>query len=117
VRSLFEGESGTLQAEEPPEIEAARKGADLDRPIDGEDPSARSDQAIRRWLRAYAELESLEAELLDLFAARSAQMSEDARREAAETNLPVLVSQLERFRKRHDYWQDRAENLERELDN
>jgi hypothetical protein len=106
-----------LQPEEPPEIVAARKGADPDRPIDGEDPTAQTDQAVRRWLKAYAELESLEAELLDLLAARSARMSQDARREAAETNLPVLVSQLERFRKRHEYWQQRAEHLERKPDN
>src|SRR3981081_2024428 len=77
---------------EKPEIEAARKGGDIDRPIDGEDLSAESPAVVRRWLRAYAELESLETELLDTLAARTARMSNDARREAAETDRPVLQS-------------------------
>jgi hypothetical protein len=97
---------------EKPEIEAARKGGDIDRPIDGEDLSAESPAVVRRWLRAYAELESLETELLDILAARTAQMSNDARREAAETNLPVLMSQLERFRIRRDYWRQRQRQRE-----
>ena len=96
---------------EKPEIVAARKGGDFNRPIDGEDPNARSRSAVRRWLRAYAELESLETELLDLLAERIAQMSDDARHEASETNLPVLISQLERFRKRRDYWRQRQQQL------
>ena len=96
---------------ERPEIVAAKKGGDLNRPIDGEDPNAQSRDAVRRWLRAYAELESLETELLDLLAERIARMSEDARHEASETNLPVLISQLERFRKRRDYWRQRQQQL------
>jgi hypothetical protein len=100
-----------LQADERPEVEAARKGADLERPIEGEDPSAHSPDVVRRWLRAYAELESLESELLDLLAARAARMSKEARREAEETNLPVLLSQFVRFRKRRDYWQQREREL------
>jgi hypothetical protein len=97
---------------ERPEIVAARKGADPNRPIDGEDPGAQSPDVARRWLRAYAELESLEVELLDLLAFRTAQMSEDARHEAAETNFPVLVSQLDRFHKRLDFWQQRKREVE-----
>jgi hypothetical protein len=101
---------------ETPGIEAARKGADTNRPpnrlIDGEDPGAQSPHVVRRWLKAYAELESLEVELLDLLALRTAQMSEDARHEAGESNFPVLVSQLERFHKRRDYWQQRERQME-----
>jgi hypothetical protein len=97
---------------ESPEIEAARKGADPNQPMDGEDPSAQSPDVARRWLRAYAELESLETELLDLLALRTAHMSKEARQEAAETNFPVLVSQLERFHKRLDFWQQRKREVE-----
>jgi len=96
---------------ERPEIVAARKGGDFNRPIDGEDPKAQSPGAVRRWLKAYSELESLEAELLDVLAGRIAGMGDDARHEASETNLPVLISQLERFRKRHDYWRQRQQQL------
>ena len=103
---------GPMLPRESPEIEAARKGADPNRPIDGEDPSAQSPVVVRRWLRTYAELESLEMELLDLLAFRAAQMSEDARHEAGETNFPVLVSQLDRFHKRLDFWQQRKREME-----
>src|SRR6267378_6066845 len=103
---------GPVLPMERPEIAAARKGADPNRLIDGEDPSAQSPHVARRWLRAYAELESLEMELLDLLAFRTAQMCEDARHEAAETNFRVLVSQLDRFQKRLDFWQQRKREVE-----
>ena len=101
-----------MEASEKPEIEAARKGGDAERPIDGEDPSAQAPDVVRQWLRAYAELEGLESELLDVLAARAAHMSKEAVQEAEATNLPVLLSQLERFRKRGDYWRQRARELE-----
>ena len=101
-----------MQAQERPEIEAARKGGDPDRPMAGEDPDAQAPEVIRRWWRAYAELETLETALLDLIAERGAALTEDARREVNETNLPVLVSQLHRFRERHAYWRQRALDIE-----
>ena len=101
-----------MLAGERPEREAARKGGDAERPMEGEDPKAQAPESIRRWLRAYAELEALESELLDVLAARAANMGKDALHEAEETNLPVLLSQLERFRKRGEYWRQRAFELE-----
>jgi hypothetical protein len=101
-----------MQAEERPEIEAARKGGDPDRPMDGEDPDARAPETVRRWWKVYGELERLETALVDLLAERAAEMSEEARREAGETNLPVLLSQLHRFRERHTYWRQRALDIE-----
>jgi hypothetical protein len=95
-----------------PEIEAARKGADPHRTIDGEDPAAQAPDVIRQWLKAYSELRELEADLLDLLAERLPRMSDAARREAEETNLPVIVSQLERFRHRQNFWRKRKDQLE-----
>src|SRR5258707_13624455 len=46
-------ETRVLPAEKP-EIVAARKGGDFNRPIDGEDPNARSRSAVRRWYYANA---------------------------------------------------------------
>jgi hypothetical protein len=40
-------------------------------------------------------------------------MPDAARREAENTNLPVLASQAERFRHRLDYWVKRKIALER----
>jgi len=39
-------------------------------------------------------------------------MPGEAQREAEETNLPVLASQVERFRHRLDYWVKRKRELE-----
>jgi hypothetical protein len=101
-----------MQAEERPDIEAARKGGDPDRLMAGEDPQARAPETIRRWWRAYGELDKLETALVDLLAEQAVDMSDDARREACETNLPVLLSQLHRFRERHAYWRQRAVDVE-----
>lgn len=102
-----------MQAEERPDIEAARKGGDLTRPIAGEDPDARAPETALRWWKVYGELERLETALVDFFAAQAAEMSPEARREALETNLPILLSQLERFQARHAYWRQRALDLEK----
>src|ERR1700704_2505364 len=102
-----------MHAEERPEIEAARKGGDIDRPIAGEDPDTRAPETAYRWWKVYGELEKLETALVDHFAAQTAEMSAEARREALETNLPVLLSQLQRFRTRHAYWRQRAREIER----
>jgi hypothetical protein len=102
------------QVERPdgPEVEAARKGADPHRTIDGEDPSAHSPFVVSQWLKAYSELLELESDLLDLLAARLPLLSDEARREAEDTNLPVIVSQLERFRHRRNFWRKRKDQLE-----
>jgi len=97
-------------------IEAAQKGADLHRTIDGEDPDTKSPDSIRQWLKTYAELLALEADLLDMLAERLPGMSNGARREAEDTNLPVIVSQLERFRYRLDFWKKRKEELDPKAD-
>jgi hypothetical protein len=80
--------------------------------LSGKDPTSRSPEIIRRWWRVYGDLERLETSLIDLLAERAADMSEEARREAAEANLPVLLSHLDRFRERHAYWRQRARELE-----
>ena len=101
-----------MEAAERPAIEAARKGADPYRPSDGEDTSAQSPDVARQWLKAYGELLELEADLLALLAERLPTMTAAARQEAEETNLPVLVSQLHRFRHRMDFWRRRKEQLD-----
>jgi len=40
-------------------------------------------------------------------------MPGEAQREAEQTNLPVLASQVERFRHRLDYWSKRQRELEK----
>jgi len=92
--------------------EAAWEGADLERPISGENPESESLAEARRWVVVYRHLVKLEQELFDLLAKVIPTMPREAQREAEETNLPVLASQVERFRHRLDYWVNRQHELE-----
>jgi hypothetical protein len=92
--------------------QAAWEGADLERPLSGEDPRSESLAEARRWAKVYRHLVKLEQELFDLLAKMIPSMPREAQREAEETNLPVLASQVERFRHRLDYWVKREHALE-----
>jgi len=91
---------------------AAWEGVDLERPITGEDPKSESLANARRWVSVYSHLVNLEQELFDVLARMIPNMPGEAQREAEETNLPVLASQVERFRHRLDYWVKRKRELE-----
>ena len=90
---------------------AAWEGADLERPISGEDPDSLSLAEARRWIAVYRHLVGLEQDLFDMLARMIPTMPEEAQREAEATNLPVLASQVERFRHRLDYWIKREQEL------
>ena len=92
---------------------AAWEGADLERPIEGENPETDSPNEARHWVAVYSNLVELEQNLLDLLARMIPNMPRDAQREAEETNLPVLGSQIERFRHRLHYWSKRRTELEK----
>jgi hypothetical protein len=91
---------------------AAWEGVDLERPIRGEDPKSESLDDARRWVSVYSHLVNLEQELFDVLARMIPNMPGEAQREAEQTNLPVLASQVERFRHRLDYWVKRKHDLE-----
>lgn len=101
-----------MTSQQPEAAGAAWKGADLERTIAGEDPDTGSSDDAERWVVCYAQLVKLEQELLDVLAGMIPNMPADARREAEETNLPVLMSQLERFRHRLEYWKRRKRELQ-----
>lgn len=95
---------------------AAWEGADLERPISGENPETDSLEEARRWVTVYSHLVKLEQDLMDLMAGMIPKMPDEARKEAEETNLPVLASQIERFRHRLELWSKRRAELEGEGD-
>ena len=92
--------------------QAAWEGADLERPLVGENPASDSLVEARRWVIVYGHLVKLEEELLDLLAGLIPTMPDEAQREAEETNLPLLASQVERFRHRLEFWSGRRAELE-----
>jgi len=91
---------------------AAWEGADLERPISGEDPESQSLSEARRWIAVYRHLVKLEQELFDMLARMIPTMPKEAQREAEMTNLPVIASQVERFRHRLDYWVTREQEIQ-----
>jgi hypothetical protein len=91
---------------------AAWEGADLGRAMAGEDPASASLEDARHWVGVYSHLLNLEQELFDVLARMIPMMPSEAKKEAEETNLPVLASQLERFRHRLDLWSKRKRELE-----
>jgi len=90
---------------------AASAGAELDRPISGEDPGSESVADARHWASVYRSLVALEEQLLDLFASNIPSMPREAQIEAEKTNLPILLTQVERFRHRLDLWVRREREL------
>ncbi len=91
---------------------AAWAGANLERPIEGEDPATQSLEDARHWVAVYSHLVRLEQDLLDLLAGIVPRMPEEAQQEAETTNLPVLASQLERFKQRWECGAKRRAELE-----
>jgi len=106
------GHDATMASRKEEAAGAAWEGADLERPISGENPQSESLVEARRWVAVYGHLVKLEQELFDLLAKMIPTMPREAQREAEETNLPVLASQVERFRHRLDYWVKRQQELE-----
>ena len=92
---------------------AAWEGADLERPIEGEDPESNSLREALRWVAVYRHLVKLESELFDVLAGMIPTMPSEAQKEAETTNLPVIASQVERFRHRLEYWQKRLVELDK----
>jgi len=102
--SPWKEQDGGMASRKEEAAGAAWEGADLERPIDGENPESESLDEARRWVAVYSHLVKLEEELLDMLAGAIPKMPDAAQREAEQTNLPVLASQAERFRHRLDYW-------------
>ena len=91
----------------------AWEGADLERTILGEDPDSNSLATARHWIAVYSHLVELEQELAELLARMIPQMPTEAQKEAQDTNLPVIFSQIERFRHRLDFWTKKKNDLEK----
>src|SRR5258708_40367320 len=99
-----------------PEMAAADRGGDISLGIEGEVAisSASLAQAIF-WTNVYREIHTMEEKVMlrieELMAAESATVQLEVRR----TNVPVIASQVERFRQRHEYWATKVKELQEEL--
>ena len=94
-------------------IEAAKRGADVERPLDGE-PTLTSSTSREAdfWIDAYRQLVALEEQLETTIRNTMSRIGESARLEVETTNLPLIESQMERFRKRLSMWERRRRTLD-----
>jgi hypothetical protein len=91
---------------------AARTAVDPDALLDGEDPRTKRQDDVRHWITAYTELVDYKERLLATSARdRSTMETEAARQETAEVDIPILRTELDRYRRRLQFWQKRSSEL------
>jgi len=97
-----------------PDIEAATRGGDWAQRMDeeGRPEEANLGQALY-WTQIYAQILVMEEAVLDRIRQLMRGQSPEARREVELTNVPVVVAQAERFRRRHGYWEARVRELQK----
>lgn len=97
-----------------PEIAAASRGGDPDQLMDGEaDLDTASIEQALFWSKVYAEILAMEEKVLARVKELMAAETPRVRREVQLTNVPVIFSQVERFRQRHEFWNAKVEELQR----
>ena len=98
-----------------PELAAADRGGDPQQLMDGEADldTASMEQAVL-WARVYGEILTMEEKVMARVQELMAAESPRVRREVQLTNVPVIASQVERFRSRHDYWSLKVRELQQD---
>jgi hypothetical protein len=103
---------GPLKVRARPDIDAAERGGDWTKRMDGEGvPGEASLEQAVYWRQVYSEILAMEEKVLERIRQLMLTQSDTARREVELTNVPVVVAQAERFRQRLGYWDTRVENL------
>jgi len=97
---------------ERPDIDAAERGGDWTKRMDheGVPGDATIEQALY-WRQIYTEILAMEEKVLATIRKLMATQSEVGRREVELTNVPVVVAQAEKFRRRLGYWEARVRVL------
>ena len=95
-----------------PDVTAQVRAGDTESPMEGEREIGASSitQAIF-WRDRYQEILTTEEAVLARVHELMSRQSETTRREAELSNLPVIASQVERFRARLGYWEERLRVL------
>ena len=81
--------------------------------MDGEGATADAtiEQAVY-WSQIYTEILAMEEKVLERMHQLMRTLSPTVRREVELTNVPVIVAQAERFRRRLGYWEARRHELD-----
>lgn len=93
-----------------PDIVAATRGGDDSLRMATEpDPAGATLEQALFWHNIYTEILAMEEAVLERVYQLQALQSPEARQEVELTNVPVIVSQVERFRSRLGFWQSRVD--------
>ena len=92
---------------------AASRGGNPDQLMDGEaDLDTASMEQALFWTKVYAEILDMEEGVMARIQELMAAESPTVRREVQLTNVPVIASQVARFRQRHEYWDVKVKELQ-----
>jgi hypothetical protein len=104
--------SNTLPKRARPDVDAAERGGDWTKRMEGEGmPGDSSLEQAVYWSQVYTEILAMEEKVLARIRELMLTQSATARREVELTNVPVVVAQAERFRQRLGYWTERVATL------
>jgi hypothetical protein len=95
-------------------VRAVIQAVDKDALLEGEDPTSTLTEDAEHWISVYRELISYKESLLDT----SAEQMDDLKHvesmgEVSEIDGVILAAELERFRRRLSFWQERLDELRR----
>jgi hypothetical protein len=95
-----------------PDIAAAVRGGDWTLRMNGEGvPHDATLKQALHWRQIYTEILEMEEKVLKRIHQLMDKQSDEARREVELTNVPVVVAQAEKFRRRLGYWEARVIEL------
>ncbi len=100
--------SGAAQPDRPDIVAATRGGDDSLGMEDEVDPASASLEQALFWRTIYSEILEMEESVLVRIHQLMEEQSPQAQREVELTNVPVVVSQVERFRYRWEIWDSRV---------
>ncbi len=95
-----------------PHVSAAIPRGDADEGMESEgDPSTATLEQAMYWQQIYGEIVVMEEAVLSRIRKVMADQSPQARHEVALSNLPGVVRQLARFKRRRGYWDKQLQEL------
>ena len=83
-----------------------------DRLLDGEDPSTQFARDARHWIGVYREMITFKEDLLERVRTDLAKLPRSVRQDISNNEIAVITAQLERYRRRREFWFTRQWELE-----
>lgn len=100
-----------------PKDEMVALGGDPHRLLRGEDPDTEYADDARHWIAVYQELLAFKRNILASIRQGVPEISESARQEVLDTDLPVMEAEAQRFVHRIEFWESRLDELARSQEN